>query len=158
MDVTGNAAGDVAVTHAVGENDSGDIVAARKDRGEIAATIRSGRIGDNVGFKPGELQGAMGPFISSPELHAAKGASDRGGALKILRFDLFEFHKGMLSRCDRSTVSTHKIRYAGIIEVIRKMRRRFVPARSLGTLPSRVHINGASCVVEVIWGRACGRG
>src|SRR5271155_2900204 len=103
MNVPGDAAGDVAVTHAVGENDSGDIVAAREDGGEVAAGVAAGRDSDDVSLETCQFQGAMGFFVSGPQLHAAKRASHRLGAWYIFGVEFLEFH-------ERPYAGTGKIR------------------------------------------------
>jgi hypothetical protein len=77
---------------AIGEDDAGDVVAARENCGKVAAGIGSGWDGDDVGFKAGEFERAVGAFVAGPEFHASEGADDGGCALDGFGFDFFEFH------------------------------------------------------------------
>src|SRR5580693_546120 len=82
----------IAVADAIRENYAGEIVATGKYRGEITAFIASGGHGDDIAFQPRKVQGAVGLLITSPKLHTAKRPHDRSGAIKLLRFDLFDLH------------------------------------------------------------------
>ena len=94
--MTSNAAGDVAVADAIGKNNAGDIVAAGENGGQVSTAVGAGGNSDDVGFEAGEFNRTMGLFVAGPKLHTAEGASGRRGAFECLRFDLFEFHEGLM--------------------------------------------------------------
>src|SRR6266478_6538029 len=92
MDMARHTRRRLTVADAVRKNHAGEIVAARKHRGKIAAFVPAGRYGDDITFQSGQLQGAVRFLIPGPQLHAAEGAHRRFGAIKLFGFNLLELH------------------------------------------------------------------
>src|SRR5258708_5124818 len=82
----------ISVTDAVGENNAGKIVAAGKHRGKIAAFVATGGYGDDITLQSREIERAMRPFITGPELHAAKRPHRGFRTIQLFGFDFLVSH------------------------------------------------------------------
>ena len=90
--MVGNSSRHVAMSDAIGEHHAGNVVAAGKNRGEIAPGVRARGNGDDVSFQSGKFQRAMRFFVAGPQLHAAEGARGRCSALQGAGIEFLEFH------------------------------------------------------------------
>jgi len=120
MNVARDAAGDISVTNAIGKNDAGDIITARKDRGEIATGVSARWNGDNVSLQACELERSVGFLIAGPELHTAEGTSSRGGAWNRFGIEFLEFHERPYANTGKSNIvaSAFVLDVVGMAELV----------------------------------------
>src|SRR5712692_86009 len=87
----------IAVADAVSENDAGQVVAAGKDRGKIAAFVASGGHSDDITLQSRQIERAVGPFIAGPQLHAAERPHRGFRAIQLFGFDFLVFHSTFIA-------------------------------------------------------------
>src|SRR6266481_5342211 len=92
MDMPCHACCRVTVADAIRKNHACEVVAAGEHRQKIAASVAAGRHSDDIAFQSRQIQRAVRFFIPSPQLHAAERPHRRSGAIKLLGFNLLEFH------------------------------------------------------------------